>query len=191
MALVISEGFYNCSIFAITDEEQIFMGRNYDMYYRLKNYCESYFTNPKGGFKSVGQTDIFVGREDGVNEKGLGIAISGVPSYFKSGLVFWVTVRYLLDKCRTVREGFDLLSDIPHYSTITFLLVDPTGDMAVVEVSPTDYAIREPTNGYIISTNHFNHPDMQGIQIFEPPDSRIRYETILKYLSFKLILPKM
>ncbi len=182
LALKIPDLMPSCSIFAVTDRTQTFLGRNYDMYYSL-DHLESYFTAPHGNFKSVGQTDIFVGREDGVNEKGLGVAMSGITAYFEPGIAFWVAVRYLLDKCATVQEGIDFLTDLPHYCTMTFLLADPTGDMVVIEASPKQIAVREPKNDYIVSTNHLNHPKMQKLEIFEPPDSRIRYETIIKTLS--------
>ncbi|MFX1535992.1 MAG: C45 family autoproteolytic acyltransferase/hydrolase [Promethearchaeota archaeon] len=174
---------HSCTIFAVTDGDQTFMGRNYDMYYSFKNHIECYFTNPDGGYKSIGQTDIFVGREDGVNEKGLGVAMSGTIAYFEPGLTFWVGVRYLLDKCQTVQQGIDFLTDVPHYCTITYLLVDVTGDMAVVEVSPMRTAVRRPKDRYIISTNHLNHPKMQNIKLYEPKESRIRYNKILESLG--------
>ncbi|MFQ6124334.1 MAG: C45 family autoproteolytic acyltransferase/hydrolase [Candidatus Heimdallarchaeota archaeon] len=184
MTLKIPNSIPNCSILAVTDGEQTFLGRNYDMYYSFKEegLAESYFTDPYNGFKSVGHTDIFVGREDGVNEKGLGVAMSGITAYFEPGIAFWVAIRYLLDNCATVQEGINFLTDIPHYCTMTFLLADPTGDMVVIEASPKQIAVRKPKNDYIVSTNHLNHPKMQTIEMYEPPDSRIRYETIIKAL---------
>jgi len=60
-----------CSIFAVRTDSDVLFGRNYDFYYRFKEHSESYFTQPSNGYSSVGNTDIFVGREDGVNEKRL------------------------------------------------------------------------------------------------------------------------
>ncbi|MFX0095811.1 MAG: C45 family autoproteolytic acyltransferase/hydrolase, partial [Candidatus Hodarchaeota archaeon] len=137
-----AECIHGCSTFAVTDGTQTFFGRNYDMYYSFKEHLESTFAVPSGGFRSVGHSDIFVGREDGMNEKGLTVAQSGIVSYVQPGLCFWVSIRYLLDKCRTVQECIDFLIDIPHYSTMMFLLANPTGEMAVVEASPTRTAVR-------------------------------------------------
>jgi len=173
----------NCSIFAVTDGDKTLMGRNYDMFYSVKDRCESYYTAPEGRYRSVGQTEAFVGREDGVNEKGLGVAMSGITAYYSPGVAFWIAIRYILDRCATVREGVRVLRGIPHHATITFLLADPTGEMAVVEASPTRTAVRSPDEGFIVSTNHFNHPEMQDIELFEPPDSRIRYNTIVNELG--------
>ncbi|MFW9854717.1 MAG: C45 family autoproteolytic acyltransferase/hydrolase [Candidatus Thorarchaeota archaeon] len=167
-----------CSIFAVTDGEQTFLGRNYDMFYSLQEFTECYFTSPLDGYRSIGHTDIFIGREDGINEKGLGVAMSGITDYFKPGIAFWICIRYILDKCHTVQEGIDFLLDLPHHCTITFLLADPTGAMAVVEASPMQTEVRYSDDGFIISTNHLNHPKMRNIRLFEPPDSRTRYAAI-------------
>jgi predicted choloylglycine hydrolase len=172
----------SCSIFAVTDNDKTLIGRNYDMFYRIKDYCESYYTAPEGGYRSLGQTEAFVGREDGVNEKGLGVAMSGITSYYSPGVAFWIAIRYILDKCVTVQEGVEVLREIPYHTTITFLLADPTGEMAVVEASPMKTAIRKPDGNFIVSTNHFNHPEMKDIYLYEPPDSRIRYKTIVESL---------
>ncbi|MCW4036455.1 MAG: C45 family peptidase, partial [Candidatus Bathyarchaeota archaeon] len=62
------------------------------------------------------------------------------------------------------------------------LLADPSGEMAVVETGPENTVVREPEEGFIVSTNHFNHPDLREVDIFEPPDSRVRYRTIVESL---------
>ena len=49
------------SIFAVTDGEKVYIGMNYDMYYKFKDYLESYLTMPDDGYWSIGQTDIYVG----------------------------------------------------------------------------------------------------------------------------------
>jgi len=171
-----------CSIFAAKQGNQVWVGRNYDMYYWLAEYVESYFTAPTSGYRSLGQTDFFIGREDGVNEKGLGVAMSGMTAYFQPGVAFWIAVRYLLDKCATVEEGVKFLTEAPPHSTITVLLADTTGSMAVVETTPMRTEIRWPEEDFIVSTNHLNHPEMQKIKLFEPPDSRTRYNTIIEEL---------
>ncbi|MBD3191585.1 MAG: hypothetical protein GF308_13130 [Candidatus Heimdallarchaeota archaeon] len=182
-ALVIQEQT-SCSMFAINTDKQVFFGRNYDMYYSFKKYLETTHCAPAGGHRSIAHADIFVGREDGLNEKGLGVAQSGIVSYLKPGLSFWVSIRYILDKCRSVKEGIDFLTDIPHYSTMTYLLADSSGTMAIVEVGPKDETVlREPEQNFLVSTNHYNHPKMEKVKIYEPPDSKTRYNYIVKALS--------
>jgi predicted choloylglycine hydrolase len=172
----------NCTIFAVKEGDQVWMGRNYDWFYRSKEYTESYFTSPEGGHRSLGHSDIFVGREDGVNEKGLGVAMSGITEYFQPGVNFWIAIRYILDKCSTVDEGVKFLQETPPHCTITVLLADPTGKMAVVETSPMRTEVRWSEEDFLVSTNHFNHPEMVKIKMYEPPDSRIRYNTVVDRL---------
>ena len=184
-SLVVQEAT-NCSIFAVTDGSQTFLGRNYDMYYSFENYLETTLCEPANGYRSVSHSDIFVGREDGMNEQGLAIAQSGIISYLKPGLSFWVIIRYLLDKCKTVQEGINFITDIPHYSTMTYLLAEKNGKMAVVEIGPKDeWVVREPENNFLVSTNHYNHPDMQSIKIHIPFDSKTRYNFIKDSLNNK------
>jgi predicted choloylglycine hydrolase len=182
--LAIGSEEHQCSVFAVTDGQNVFMGRNYDMYYAFREYVESYLTMPDKGYWNLGNTDIFVGREDGVNEKGLAIAMSGIVTYISPGIGFHIAVRYVLDKCATVKEGVKFLTEIPHYSTISYLLADVSGEMTVVEASPQKTAVRVPQeDAFIVSTNHFVHPKMLDIALYEPPDSRTRYDTIVKTLT--------
>jgi len=182
--LTIGSDENQCSIFAVTDGVNVFMGRNYDMYYRFKDYLESYLTMPEKGYWSLGHTDIFVGREDGINEKGLAVAMSGIVTYITPGIGFPIVIRYLLDKCATVKEGVKFLTEIPHFSTISYLLADVSGEMVVVEASPQRTVVRTPgEEGFIVSTNHFVHSEMLDFRIYEPPDSRIRYNTIASVLK--------
>ncbi len=172
-----------CTIFAVRDGCDVWVGRNYDWFYEIAPYVGSYFTIPERGYKSVGQSDMFLGREDGVNEKGLAVAMAGITSHFTPGVMFWVAVRYLLDKCATVEEGVEWLLGIPHHCTIAILLADKGGDMAVVEASPMKTRVRRPEGNFIASTNHLNHPDMLDINMFEPSDSRRRYDAVVNDLS--------
>ncbi|MFW9879317.1 MAG: C45 family autoproteolytic acyltransferase/hydrolase [Candidatus Thorarchaeota archaeon] len=176
----------SCTIFAVNHNKTIWIGRNYDMYYSFKKHLETTLCEPTGGYKNVGQSDIFVGREDGINEKGLGVAMAGITSYAKPGLSFWVIVRYILDKCANVDEAVKFIKEIPHYCTMSYLLADKSGKIRIVEVGPNDkIAVRKPLDGILISTNHFNHPKMQNIKIYEPSDSRIRYNKVFNSLKSK------
>ncbi len=172
-----------CSIFAVKHNNQTYIGRNYDMYYFFHEFIESYYTEPANGYKSVGQSSCYCGKEDGINEKGLGVAQSGIISYLEPGLPFWAIVRFLLDKCSNVSECIDFLLDVPHFSTMTYLLADAKGNIAIVEASPKKCAIRYPEDDFLVSTNHYNHPDMQDIKLYIPPDSNSRYNYICNALQ--------
>lgn len=153
---------FACSVFATFNGSDVMFGRNYDFYYRFKEYAESYMTCPKEGYWSIGHSDIFVGREDGVNEKGLAIAMTGVIGTIKPGINFPLAIRCILDKCARAEEAIKTLSDA-HFSTLSnYLLTDRNSDMAVVEASPEKVSVRRPEGGddFIVCTNHFVHPEM-------------------------------
>lgn len=166
-AFILSIGAFKakpmCSVFAAFDGPYIVFGRNYDFYYCFKKYTASYLTCPKDSFWSVGHSDIFIGREDGVNEKGLAVAMTGVDSKGNSpGISFVLALRCILDECANVAEGIKILSDAHHTSTYNFLLADKEANIAVVEASPTRVRVRRPKDGdsFLVCTNHFLHSEM-------------------------------
>lgn len=172
-----------CTGFAITKDGETWMGRNYDWYYKVKKATESYYTHPKGGYRNIGQSDIFLGREDGVNEHGLGVAMFGIPSTFQPGVQFWVSIRYILDRCRDVDEAVQFLEETPHHCGFSVLLADKTGKKAVVEINPKENRTIWADREYLVCTNHLNHPEMTKYKIWEPEDSRIRYRKCIDELS--------
>jgi len=191
-AFILSIGAFKaepmCSAFATFNGSVVVFGRNYDFYYSFEKYTEAYLTCPKDGFWSVGHSDIFIGREDGVNEKGLVVATTGVGSQGKSpGISFILALRCVLDKCANVNEGARILSDAQHTSTFDFLLSDKEATMAVVEASPNRVRARRPKEdeNFIVCTNHFLHPEMLELEDTKARcwDSVPRYETIYNLLQ--------
>jgi len=177
-----------CSVFATFDGSDVVFGRNYDFYYRFKEHSESYLTKPKDGYCSVGNSDIFVGREDGVNEKGLAIGMTAVsPLRVKPGISFALATRCVLDKCANVEEGVKTLSDAHFLITNSYLLADREGNMAVVEACPDKVRVRRPEEGdnFIVCTNQFMLPEMLEMenQKERPSDSPNRYMSIYKAIK--------
>lgn len=192
-ALILSIGAFKakpveCSAFASFNGSDVVFGRNYDFYYSFKKYTESYLTRPKDSYWSIGHSDIFVGREDGVNEKGLAIAMTGVSEkVIKPGVSFILAVRCVLDKCASVEEGIKTLSNAYFSTTNNYLLTDKDDNMAVVEASPEKLRVRRPEEGnnFIVCTNHFMHPEMLEMENQEERcwDSVPRYTTIYNALE--------
>ena len=178
-AFILSIGAFKaepmCSAFATFNGSDTVFGRNYDFFYSFKKYTESYLTCPKEGYFSLGHSDVFIGREDGVNEKGLAIGMTGVDSEGnKPGISFILALRCVLDKCANVEEAVKLLSNAHLTSTYNFLVADKEANMAVVEAAPDKVRVRRPEEGedFVICTNHFVHPEMQGME-----NQRARYES--------------
>lgn len=186
-ALILGVGAFKppaaCSVFAVSTGSDVLVGRNYDFYYRFKDHLESYFTKPSDGFSSIGDTDIFVGREDGVNEKGLAVAMAVVKSTeVRPGINFALLVRCILDKCTSVREATNMLTSAHHVSAYNYLLAGREGDVAVVEACPTRVRVRKPdeSHAFLVCTNQFMHPSMFDLEKLgdRPSDSMQRYVAI-------------
>jgi predicted choloylglycine hydrolase len=173
----------SCSIFATSNGSDVVFGRNYDFYYSFKDKIESCLACPKDGYWSLGQSDIFIGREDGINEKGLAIGVAAVaPRNIKPRISFAVATRYVLDRCATVDEAVETLSRVHFSTTNNYLLADRSGSMAVVEASLDKTRIRRPEKGdnFVACTNHFLHSEMPQFENSKerPSDSTNRYATI-------------
>lgn len=178
-----------CSIFAIKNKSDVIIGRNYDMNLDIKKYTESSLICPDNSFAYIGHSDVFLGKVDGINEKGLGIGITYVDGGGKrAGVNFYFVVRYILEKCSKVDEAISALQDIQVSMSTNYLIADSGGNMVVVETSPQRVEVRKPSESenFIICTNHFNHPKM--IQYENKSNrgwskSEIRYNTIYKAIS--------
>lgn len=191
-ALILSVGAFKvpsaCSVFAASAGSDFLFGRNYDFYYRFKEHSESYLTQPSNGYCSVGNTDIFVGREDGVNEKGLAIGMTAVrPVDVRPGISFALLVRCILDKCVNTQEATKVLTSAHHVTANNYLVADREGNLAVVEACPSRWRVRKPAeeSSFLLCTNHFIHSDMHDMenQRERPPDSVQRYTAIYKKLQ--------
>ncbi len=172
-----------CSAFAATHGRGTIFGRNYDFFNRFAEFTEAYLTRPRDGLWSVGHSDIFMGREDGVNEEGLAVAITFVaPTTVNPGINFPLAVRCLLDTRGSVEEGIKALRAMHLSTTNNYLLADGEGDMAVAEASPQRVRVRRPRTdaGFVVYTNHFVHPEMLEVEDVKARDSDSldRYDAI-------------
>ena len=176
----------SCSIFAASSPSPI-LGRNYDFYYEYKKYAETCLTMPKDAYWSIGNSTIFIGKEDGLNEAGLAIGMSTVrPRTFKPGINWFIAVRAILDKCSNVAEAVKFLSNVKFSTGNNYLMVDKSRDMAVVEASPQKVRVRRKSEeGFLVATNHFMHPKMKSVENVKerPPTSIRRYERITEITS--------
>jgi predicted choloylglycine hydrolase len=178
-----------CTVIAVTPERtregEPIVGRNYDFFHDVsEDNATTYICYPHGRYASVGNCDIFVGREDGLNEKGL---FAAMAAFFypglAPGLTFWFIIRLILDRCATVEEGVELLKKLPHASSYTYLLADALGKAVVAEPTVEGMEFRYPRNGLLMMTNHAICERWAGKEKFVPQDSRPRYESIERLLG--------
>ncbi len=174
----------NCSLFAAANSSEVIFGRNHDYSPAFKKFAESCLVSPKGGFSFIGQSDVFIGKCDGVNEKGLAIGMASVAGKtMRPGINFEIANRYVLEKCATVQEAVNALLKLEFSTAQNFLLADRSGEMAVVEACADKIRVRKPENekGFIVATNNFLHPEMKDREQDHDGDwfhSEARYRTI-------------
>ena len=140
-------------------------GRNYDSGLESAEFT-LYRTYPTGAYCHIGCAyDLLIGREDGINEKGLAIAVTGVQgkTTARPGLWDHIPVRAVLDRCSTVEEAVGLLESLPHLWTKNFLIADSTGGLAIVEAAQARVEIRRMPDGFAAITNHFVSPQMKHL----------------------------
>ena len=147
---------YGCSSLSTVD----LFGRNYD--YSVGKYNSMLLAiQPKGVNASIGFSDRFTGRVDGMNEHGLCVALHLVnqSKSWRPGLGCILTVRIVLDQCATTAEAVKMLKRLPHGLSFSYSLKDAKGVGAVVEASPLEVVVRE--GGNLACTNHFQIKKLQ------------------------------
>ena len=145
-------------------------GRNYD--FDPRRYDKLLVAvQPKGVYASIGFSDRFTGRLDGMNEHGLCVGLHQVnQAAWQPGLVCILIVRMVLDQCATTREAIKLLRAIPQGLGFNYSLADAGGAAAVVEASPAAIAVHEgPQLG---CSNHFRAPALQAYNRRNPGSYR-------------------
>ena len=109
-------------------------------------------------------TTAFVEMEDGINEYGLAVGLTfiylqDIIPGFNAGML----VRYLLEKCKTVKEAISFLKEVPIASNQTITLADSIGDIVVVECNSQKVVIIDPleNENFVVATNNFNSLQMK------------------------------
>ncbi len=97
---------------------------------------------------------------------------------------FCFFVRHVLESAATTNEAVKLLRTIPHRDSYNYTVVDRDNRMAVVETRRDKISVRYPPHGEdcLVSTNHFEHPDMLKENINLLPNSIIRNKNTGSFL---------
>ncbi|MEO1023149.1 MAG: C45 family peptidase [Bacteroidota bacterium] len=167
-AFLLSLGVFNttgqCSVFAFKNSTSVVVGRNYDMLFRFKKFTESSLIAASDKFSYIGQSDVFIGRSDGINEKGLFIAMSFVDgTEIQPGVSFHFIIRRVLEECSTTKEALKLIETAKISSAGNFLVADTSGEIAVIEAATQKKEIRRPLNNkpFVSITNQFVTEEMK------------------------------
>lgn len=149
-----------------------FIVRNMDYAPVLRPYLIVRSDRPRGRYRSV-QFGVATncGALDGVNEHGLCITYNyahttddAVPHAPLS-----TVITEALQTCRTVREAEELIAASPRWGGAILMLMDADGDLASMEVSSTQSAVRRPAPGedVLFHTNFFSTAKMKAVQVSE------------------------
>ena len=158
--------------------------RNYDFSPDMYD-ARLVFSNPTGGYASVGFSQNVIGRLDGMNEKGLVVGLHFVNDEQKGeGFLATTIVRLLLDQCSSVKEAVDFISTIPHGFCYNYSFTDSSGEGVIVEAAPEKQVVhfRNP----LICTNHFEADMLQEKNKKEIQGSLKRKEYIRSLLIEEL-----
>ncbi|WP_422083268.1 C45 family autoproteolytic acyltransferase/hydolase [Ulvibacterium sp.] len=153
-----------CSVFAFANGDSVIMARNYDMLFEYKKFTESSLIAPTDKYAYISQSDVFIGRADGINEKGLSIAMSFVNgTETRPGISFHFIIRKVLENCDSTEKAVALIRNTKVSSANNFLIADRNGSIAVVESAPQKSNIRYPKEGkpFLYITNQFISPQMK------------------------------
>lgn len=135
--------------------------RNYDFGPELYDCLFSMVQSEKT-FASAGYNLQAIGRHDGVNEHGLTIGLHFVSNDdYSVGLSPWISIRMILDTCKTTDDAIQLLKELPHSACYNFSIGDNHGNIAVVEATPQNVFIRKDDE-LLSCVNHFQIEELKG-----------------------------
>lgn len=90
-----------------------------------------------GGVGTLAMTDCLWGALDGINDRGLAIALAfGGRNTVGHGFAPSLICRYVLQTCSTVGQARAVLARLPVYMPYTFVVLDGAGDFVTAFLSP-------------------------------------------------------
>jgi len=138
-----------CSIYVGNN----YMIRNYD--YHPKTYDGRFilYQPTDGGYAAMGPSQKITGRSDGLNEKGLAMGYTFMNRKRPGdGFVCYMIGRLILELCANTEEAVDLLKEIRHRGSFSYVLFDRKCKIPyIVETSPRRVEVRQGS----LCTNHF------------------------------------
>lgn len=167
------------------------IARNYEFNDELEDF-QLIRTSVKGRYTHMGTSVLSFGREDGFNEHGLAVTMSscgfpvGADHCMRrpalKGLQYWAVIRSILENCRDTREALLFLKGMPIAYNINLILLDRSGNGALVETLDGSMAVRMLNETSPVPYTHAtNHAVIRELASREPEamvHSLKRYEYI-------------
>jgi predicted choloylglycine hydrolase len=137
-----------CSI--MTGENYLI--RNYDYHPKTYEGRYTFYQPTDGGYSIIGPSQRVTGRMDGMNERGLAIGYNFMHRKNPGdGFICCMIGRLILESCGDVSEAVEMLKEIPHRHSFSYVVYDRSGETFIVETSPRGVEIRQSNT----CTNHF------------------------------------
>ncbi|GKX66648.1 C45 family autoproteolytic acyltransferase/hydolase [Inconstantimicrobium mannanitabidum] len=184
----------NCSHFAVlpskTLDEHLYVGRSYE--WSTDDELRLMTTRGDGLNAHIGFSLLLLGRLDGINEHGLCVTMSNAIPCEQSeeeGLRFWMVIRILLDKCKTVEEAIALIIELPISSYCNLIISDKSNKVVLAEICNSTKVFKNidenTEDAYVCSTNHYTLDGMESCIKNRMRQSVDRYNTIVRNLDIK------
>lgn len=179
----------SCSQIAISSRKSAnghpILARSYEYHHDLEEFTLAR-TCADGKYSHIGTCVMMFGREEGINDKGLAVAMSmNTGRQIKTrGMMYWAALRSVLENCASVDEAISYLKEMPIAYNMNMLLADH-GKMALYETMDGQNAFRYASSGEL-SLTATNHPLLEPIIKIYPyaaVHSMQRYDRIREFLS--------
>jgi predicted choloylglycine hydrolase len=157
-----------CSIFA----GENYLVRNYDYHPKTYDGIYSLYQPTDGGNGIIGVCQKVTGRSDGMNEKGLTMGYTFMHRKRPGdGFVCNMIGRLILELCANVDEAVDLLKEIPHRGSFSYVLFDKNSELpSIVETSPRRVEVRQGN----VCTNHFKVITEENRRVLKDSKERLQ-----------------
>lgn len=137
-----------CSIVTGTD----YLIRNYDYHPKTYEGRYTFFQPTDTGYAIIGPSQRVTGRMDGMNEHGLALGYNFMHRKNPGdGFICCMIGRLILESCKDGTEAVDMLKEIPHRHSFSYVVYDRSGETFIVETSPRGVEVRQSN----ACTNHF------------------------------------
>jgi hypothetical protein len=171
---------HGCSAVAWrTVDGRVLAGRNYDFYERMPTR-HLLRTQPERGYCHLGMNGGLVGgRYDGVNERGLFVALHKVMAERRDpvapGVPFHLVLRLALELCADAYEAVGLIAGMRHIASFNYTVADAGGNLFALECFPGERVRVRRAARVIAVANHYTSPALAPRQGGRPLDgSRAR-----------------
>ncbi|MDP6124349.1 MAG: C45 family autoproteolytic acyltransferase/hydrolase [Candidatus Latescibacteria bacterium] len=152
-------GLVGCTNIAATPpataDGTVWVGRNYDWAYADMRWCQARAICPEGEPRRLGLSHHWAGSPDVITDRGVVVLIAALPAVntVEPGVQWHILVDMVATRANSVVEAVDTLMAVPHLRAMHYLIADKSS-AAVVEGVPGGLAVRYPTDGIMVATNH-------------------------------------